>query len=111
MAKQTPTPMINLSLFSQITSLIPRSLFANIVKKYDSDKYNKGIDSWTHLISMLFCHLGHANSVRDISNGLRSITGNINHLGCHKAPSKSTVSYVNENREWKIFQDFYYALV
>jgi hypothetical protein len=69
--------MVNLTLISQITSLMPRSLFSDIVKKYDADKYSKGIDSWTHLISMLFCHLGHANSVRDISNGLRSITGNI----------------------------------
>jgi hypothetical protein len=98
--------MVKLSLFSQITSLIPRDLFTDIVKKYGTDKYSKGIDSWTHLISMLFCHFGHANSVRDISNGLRSITGNINHLGCQKAPSKSTVSYVNENREWMIFRDF-----
>ena len=65
-----------------MTSIIPRALFSDIVKRHDSDKYNKGIDSWTHLVSMLFCHLGHANSVRDISNGLRSITGNINHLGC-----------------------------
>jgi hypothetical protein len=72
--------MVKLSLFSQMTSLIPRELFSNIVKKHDTDKYSKGIDSWTHLISMLFCHLGHANSVRDISNGLRSITGNITHL-------------------------------
>ncbi len=44
------------------------------------------------------------------SNGLRNITGNINHLGCQKAPSKSTVSFVNENREWMIFRDFYYIL-
>jgi len=102
--------MVKLSLFSQITSLMPRDLFTEIVKKYGTDKYSKGIDSWTHLISMLFCHFGHANSVRDISNGLRSITGNINHLGCQKAPSKSTVSYVNENRDWIIFRDFYFVL-
>jgi len=102
--------MIKISLFSQITKLIPRSIFSEIVKRYDSDKYSKGIDSWTHLISMLFCHLGHANSVRDISNGLRSITGNINHLGCRKAPSKSSVSYVNEHRSYSIFQELYYAL-
>ena len=102
--------MVKLSLFSQMTSLIPRALFSDIVTKYNSDKYNKGIDSWTHLVSMVFCHLGHANSVRDISNGLRSITGNIKHLGCQKAPSKSTVSYVNEHRTYKIFQEFYYIL-
>jgi len=102
--------MIKLTLFSQMTSIIPRALFSDIVKRHDSDKYNKGIDSWTDLVSMLFCHLGHANSVSDISNGLRSITGNINHLGCRQAPAKSTVSYVNEHRTYKIFQEFYYAL-
>ena len=69
-----------------------------------------GCQRWTHLISMLFCHLGHANSVRDISNGLRSITGNIKHLGCSHAPAKSTVSYVNEHRNYVIFQEFYYVL-
>ena len=102
--------MVKLSLFSQMTSLIPRELFSNIVNKHGTDKYSKGIDSWTHLVSMLFCHLGHANSVRDISNGLRSITGNIKHLGCSHAPAKSTVSYVNEHRNYVIFQEFYYVL-
>ena len=102
--------MVKLSLFSQMTSIIPREMFSNIVNKHQTDKYSKGIDSWTHLVSMLFCHLGHANSVRDISNGLRSITGNIIHLGCSHAPAKSTVSYVNEHRNYKIFQEFYYEL-
>jgi hypothetical protein len=59
---------------------------------------------------MLFFHLGHANSVRDISNRLRSITGNISHLGCRHAPAKSTVSYVNEHLNYQVFQEFYYAL-
>ncbi|MCB4235340.1 DUF4372 domain-containing protein [Kaistella anthropi] len=30
---------------------------------------------------MLFCHFAKSTSVRDISNGLRSATGNLNHLG------------------------------
>lgn len=102
--------MVKLNLFSQIVRLLPKEIFNSIVKKYDSDKYNKGLDSWTHLISMLFCQFGHADSVRDISNGLRSITGNINHLGCKQAPSKSSVSYVNMHRTSKIFEEYYYAL-
>ncbi|MEW6136281.1 MAG: IS4 family transposase, partial [Bacteroidota bacterium] len=103
--------MVKLTLFSQITSLIPRQLFADIVKKYEGDKYSKGIDSWTQLISMIFCHLGQLSSVRDISNGLRSITGNIVHLGCSQAPSKSSISYINRYRTSKIYEEFYYALV
>jgi len=103
--------MVKISLFAQIISLIPRNLFARKVKDHNSDKYNKGIDSWHHLISMLFSQFGQANSVRDISNGLRSITGNLLHLGCTKAPSKSSVSYVNKHRDYAVFKDFYYALL
>jgi len=49
--------------------------------------------------------------VRDISNGLRSATGNLNHLGISKAPSKSTVSYQNKHRDWQLFRDYYYQML
>ncbi|MBK7882293.1 MAG: DUF4372 domain-containing protein [Saprospiraceae bacterium] len=57
---------------------LPRNLFQNLVNKHESNKHIKGIDSWTHLVSLLFCHFGQISSLRDINNGLRSITGNIN---------------------------------
>ena len=60
---------------------------------------------------MLFCHFAKSQSVRDISNGLRSATGNLNHLGIQTAPSKSTISYQNAKRDWQIFQKFYYKLL
>jgi hypothetical protein len=60
---------------------------------------------------MLFCQFAKSQSVRDISNGLRSATGNLNHLGMPKAPSKSTVSYQNKNRSWELFRDYYYVLL
>lgn len=102
---------IKVSLFSQILGLIDRNMFSTIVKKYKSDKYSKGINSWTHVVSMLFMQLANANSLRDISNGLRSATGNLNHLGIEKAPSKSTMSYINERRTYKIFMDLYFKLL
>lgn len=105
------SPMINVTLFSQITQLLPKESFKKLVKEYGTDKYNKGINSWTHLISMLFCQLGQAGSVRDISNGLRSITGNLNHLGIQKSPSKSTLSYINSHRDFRLFQQFYFVLL
>jgi len=81
------------------------------VKKYNLDKYRKGIDSWTHLICMLFCHLANAGSIGISVNGLRSITGNINHLGMHKVPSKSSLSYINQHRDWQLFKDYYFQLL
>ena len=83
---------MNVTLFSQIISKLNRVSFNRIITRYDSDKHNKGINSWTHLVSMLFCQFAKANSLREISNGLRSTTGNLNHLGIALAPSKSSLS-------------------
>jgi hypothetical protein len=103
--------MANLTLFSQITSKLDRTIFNRLVNEGETDKHNKGYNSWTHLISMLFCQFAKSQSVRDISNGLRSATGNLNHLGVQKAPSKSSISYQNKNRDFNLFKDYYYQLL
>ena len=102
--------MTNLNLFSQIISKIDRNAFRKLVNDKQTDKHQKGYNSWTHLVSMLFCQFSKSQSVRDISNGLRSATGNLNHLGVERAPSKSSISYQNKHRDWTLFQDFYYHL-
>lgn len=103
--------MSNINLFSQIISRLDRSQFSKLVKEKQTDKHQKGYNSWTHLVSMLFCQFAKSQSVRDISNGLRSATGNLNHLGIDKAPSKSTVSYQNKHRNWELFKDYYYLML
>ncbi len=103
--------MTNVTLFSQIISKLDRIKFSKLVKEKGTDKHQKGFDSWSHLVSMLFCQFAKSQSVRDISNGLRSATGNLNHLGIGKAPSKSTISYQNKNRSWEIFREYYYELL
>jgi len=103
--------MPNINLFSQIISKLDRNSFNRFVKAHQSDKHEKGYNSWTHLIAMLFCHFAKSQSVRDISNGLRSATGNLNHLGIQKAPSKSAISYQNKHRPWELFRDYYYWLL
>ena len=102
--------MTNITLFSQIISRLDRFSFSKLVSEKQTDKHQKGYNSWTHLVSMLFCQFAKSQSVRDISNGLRSATGNLNHLGITKAPSKSTISYQNKHRSWKLFRDYYYHL-
>ena len=103
--------MTNLTLFSQIISKLDRLNFAKLVKEKETDKHHKGYNSWTHLVAMLFCQFAKSQYVRDISNGLRSATGNLNHLGVQKAPSKSSISYQNKHRSWELFREYYYQLL
>jgi len=41
--------------------------------------------AWTHLVSLLFCHLADCQSLRDICKGMRAIRGGLNHLGIRHA--------------------------
>ena len=103
--------MANISLFAQIISKLDRNRFSILVQTKQTDKHQKGYNSWTHLVSMLFCQFAKSQSVRDISNGLRSATGNLNHLGVQKAPSKSNISYQNKHRDSDLFKAYYYELL
>lgn len=103
--------MLNITLFSQIIGKLDKIRFKKLVASHQSNKHQKGFTSWSHMVSMLFCQFANSQSLRDISNGLRSATGNLNHLGMLKAPSKSTLSYQNKNRSWELFRDYYYVLL
>ena len=91
--------------------LIERNSFDKLVKEHNTDKHNKGFNTWSHFVSMLFMQLSGVSSLRDISNGLRSATGNLNHLGLVQSPSKSTISYQNKHRDYNVFMDLFYSLL
>lgn len=102
--------MIKVSLFNQILQLVPRDIFNTLVSKHNSDKHSKGLNSWTHFVSMMFCHLSKSSSLREISTGLLSATGNLSHLGVSRSPSRSSLSYLNKNRDAEFFKDLYFCL-
>lgn len=103
--------MKNITLFSQIIQHLPSHIFRKLVAEYQTDKHSKGITSWTHLVAMLFCQFSNSQSIREITNGLLSATGNLIHFGIYdKAPSRSSLSYINKHRNWHLFRDFYLSL-
>lgn len=103
--------MTKLTLFAQIIQTLDRFSFSSLVGTYQTDKHAKGFTSWTHLVTMLFCQLSKLNSLRDVCNGLKSASGNLNHLGVGRAPCKSSLSYQNKHRDWKLFQAYYFKML
>ena len=91
------------SMFSQILKLIPRTDFERIVKETGAEYRSKGLSSWSQFVSMLFCQLGRAHSLREIEGGLRSCEGKLAHLGI-EAPARSSLSYANSHRPWQLFE-------
>jgi len=96
------------SLFSQLIAFFDRNKFKKLVMKHQAERYSKGFQSWDQFISMLFCRVAQAKSLREISGGLACCMGKLRHLGISEAPSKSTLSYANKKRPWQMFQDLFY---
>jgi Domain of unknown function (DUF4372)/Transposase DDE domain len=97
------------SLFNQLLHHFPRLEFAALVKKHRAERAAKGFDCWTQFVAMLFCQLGHADSLREICNGLACCLGKLVHLGITRAPNKSTLSYANQHRPAALFEDLFYT--
>jgi hypothetical protein len=98
------------SIFSQLLRLFPRVEFQQMVKETKSERHARGFTSWSQFVSMLFCQLGRAHSLREISGGLRSCEGKLKHLGI-SSPSHSTLAYANEHRPWELYQLVFLKLV
>ena len=98
-----------MSLFNQLLQHFPKLEFAALVKKHNAERASKGFSCRTQLVAMLFCQLAHADSLREICNGLACCVGKLVHLGIDVAPSKSTLSYANKHRPAKLFEDLFYT--
>jgi len=96
------------SIFSQLLSQFPRGEFEELVSKYKTERNAKGFSSWSQFVSMLFCQMAQAKSLREICGGLKCCLGKLKHLGVRTAPNKSTLSYANKNRSYKLYEELFY---
>jgi hypothetical protein len=91
--------------------LFPRLEFESAVRQHKAERHARGFACWTQLIAMLFCHLGRAQSLREICGGLSACEGKLKHLGVEAAPRRSTLAYANEHRPWELFQTVFEQLL
>jgi hypothetical protein len=63
------------------------------------------------MIAMMFCQLGHAQSLREITGGLAACEGKLRHLGVDEPPKRSTLSYANEHRPWQLYEAVFYNVL
>ena len=98
------------SLFSQLLQQIPRHEFAKLVNSHQAEYQAKGFTCWTQFVSMLFCQVARADSLREICNGLACCLGKLAHLGVNRGPSKSNLSYANAHRPAALFEDLFWTM-
>lgn len=98
-------------VFSQLVVFLNRSKFSRIVAKYDGDKYVKSYTCWNQLLTLMFGQLTSRVSLRDLIIALSAHQSKCYHLGVGKNVTKSNLAKANQNRDYRIFEDFAYYLV
>lgn len=101
----------SISMFGQILHVVPKSDFYTIVKETGAERGAKGFSCWGQFVSMLFCQVGQAKSLREICGGLASCLGKLKHLGISEAPRRSTLAYANEHRSWTVYQKLFFQVL
>ena len=81
------------SLFNQLLPHFPRTEFGSLVKKHQAERAAKGFTCWTQFVAMTFCQLAHADSLREICNGLACSEGKLVHLGITSRTTFGIPSY------------------
>lgn len=99
------------SIFSQLLQLFSRTDFQKAVTATQAERHARGFACWDQFVSMLFCQLGRAYSLREICGGLASCEGRLSHLGVGGAPSRSTLAYANQHRPWQLYEQVFYQML
>ena len=98
-------------VFAQIVEFIPRFEFEKCVKRYKGDFHAKSLNSYNHLLQLIFGQITACTSLRDICLCLKAHQNNLYHLGIRQQVNQSSLSRANEKRDYRIFQDFGYYLI
>ena len=98
-------------VFAQMSSFLNRSKFNRIVEKYNGDHYVKHFTCWNQLLTLMFGQLCNRASLRDLVVALQAHQEKCYHLGVGKHVTRSNLSKANENRDYRIFEDFAFYMM
>ncbi|VBB43452.1 transposase [uncultured Paludibacter sp.] len=98
-------------VYAQIVEVLPQRFFDNLVMKYNGNKYVKHFTCWNQLLVMIFGQLTNRDSLRDLIVAIDAHSKKSYHLGFGKSVTRSNLSKANENRDYRIFEEFAYYLI
>ena len=98
-------------VFAQLVKFLDNDKFRHLVDKYDGDKYVKSYTCWNQLLTLMFGQLSNRESLRDLIVAMEAHAGKLYHLGIGKSVTRSNLSKANEQRDYRIFEEFAFFMI
>ena len=99
------------TIFSQIIDYYPKKYFDKLVIQYKGNYRSRTFSCWDQFLCLIFAQLTYRESLRDIEVCLRSNSEKLYHMGIKGYISRTNLARANENRDWKIFEQFAHHLI
>jgi hypothetical protein len=98
-------------IFAQLMDNAPSFHFQRCVERYQGNKWVQTFSCWEQFLCMVFAQLTFRHSLRDIEACLGAQRSKLYHMGFRGQVAKSTLADANNNRDYRIYQDFAYCLI
>lgn len=99
------------TIFSQVMDFVPTHEFKRCVERYHGSYKVQNFSCWDHFLCMAFAQFTYRESLRDIEHCLNAHRSKLFNLGFRGNITRSTLSYANNARDWRIYADFASVLI
>ena len=80
------------------------------MQKYSGDRYVKHFTCWNQLLALMFGQLSNRDGLRALIVAFDAHRSKCYHLGVGRHVTRSNLAKANENRDFRIFEDFAYHM-
>lgn len=99
-------------VFAQLVEFLDKDKFRYLVDKYGGNRYVKNFTCWNQLLALMFGQLSNRESLRDLVVALEAHRSKCYHLGMGRKPiAKTTFATANQNRDYRIFEEFAFFMM
>lgn len=114
MKKQNQNTTERLTVLGQFCKLIPKYSLASVCAELNKEGIQiaaRAFSIWSHIVSMIYCHMAHCISLNDICDGLQNFKGNLNDIRNATAPHRNTLSHANRTRDIALLKKLFWKTV
>ena len=101
------TTFIGQPVLNQVVNLMSKDKINILADEKGTDRYTKHLDSYTHLVIMLYAVLTNSSSLREVVLGFESNVSRMGHLGMDYLVRRSTLADANKRRDPAFFEAVY----
>ena len=88
-------------VFAQLMSPLDPAEFARCAERFPMRRTPRGLSAYDHFLAMVFAHLTHRESLRDLATCLQSQRAY--HAGFRSRATRTNIAYANQHRDWRVF--------